>query len=346
LTYGAASPMYNLTQCFGLHGHVKVAPDGTAYVPNKGCGAPECGIVSSTAGPNCHRGLVVSRDNGLTWTVHSIPDSHDKYLAGGDPSVAIGSKGTVYFGYDDRSGRPKVAVSHDQGQHWSPSVDVSNGFAIANTEMPVIVAGDDDRAAFAFMGSPYPGQDQDGGFLGTWYMYVSFTYDGGKTWHTVNATPGKPIQRGCIEFDADCPGGGSAPEDCSGPPHSLCQNQRNLLDFNDVTIDREGRVLVAYTNGCTGRCLTDASYLSGDFPGGIRDPDLLRQDCGRGLYAAYDKQTVCPASATGPTSVTPKKNNPDLATTGGSLVLALGGLLALALVPAVVRLRRRLAVPR
>ncbi|MFL6239857.1 MAG: sialidase family protein [Actinomycetes bacterium] len=341
LTFGTANPMYTLSSCFGLHGHIKVAPDGTAYVPNKGCGAPECGIVSSDAGPNCHRAVVVSRNNGLTWTVRTIPDSHDKYLASGDPSVAIGSKGTVYVGYDDRDGHPKVAVSHDNGATWAKSVDVSSGFPIQNTEMPVIVAGDDNRAAFAFMGSPYPGQDQDARFRGTWFMYVSLTYDGGKTWHTVNATPGKPIQRGCIEFDADCPSGGRAPEDCSGPPRQLCPNQRNLLDFNDITVDREGRVLVAYTDGCEGKCLTDATYLSGDFPGGIRDPAVLRQDCGRGLYAAYDAKTVCAAAVTEPSVVPSKK--PGLATTGGGLLLALGGTTALALLFALGWLRRRLS---
>ena len=34
-TLSRAVPTYNLTQCGGLHGHLKVAPDGTAYLPNK-----------------------------------------------------------------------------------------------------------------------------------------------------------------------------------------------------------------------------------------------------------------------------------------------------------------------
>jgi hypothetical protein len=345
-TFGQFNVMYTFAQCFGLHGHVKTAPDGTAYVPPKACGAPECYIVTSSAGQNCHRGVAVSHNNGITWTVHTIPDSHVRYLASGDASVAVGSKGTVYVGYDDRDGHPKVAVSRDQGQHWLPSVDVSDGFPIENTQMPVIVAGDDNRAAFAYMASDYPGQDQDAGFLGTWHMYVSFTYDGGKTWHTENVTPGKAIQRGCIEFLGSCPSGGSAPQDCSGPPHSLCQNQRNLLDFNDVTIDHEGRVLVAYTDGCTGKCLTDPAYLSGDFPGGIRDPAVLRQDCGRGLYAAYDARTVCPAAATGPLAVTPSPNKPGLAVTGGSVALATSGAALLGLLLLAMPLRRRLRATR
>ncbi|SDY30073.1 pre-peptidase C-terminal domain-containing protein [Modestobacter sp. DSM 44400] len=52
LTYGPAVPIYDLTQCGGLHGHVKVDPvSGTVYVPNKGCGAGQA--------------VAVSEDNGL-----------------------------------------------------------------------------------------------------------------------------------------------------------------------------------------------------------------------------------------------------------------------------------------
>src|SRR5207247_3194096 len=31
ITFGAGIPIYELTQCTGIHGHVKVAPDGTVY---------------------------------------------------------------------------------------------------------------------------------------------------------------------------------------------------------------------------------------------------------------------------------------------------------------------------
>ncbi len=38
-TFGPGVPTYSLLDCGGLHGHVKVAPDGTAYLPNKACGS-------------------------------------------------------------------------------------------------------------------------------------------------------------------------------------------------------------------------------------------------------------------------------------------------------------------
>ncbi len=37
MTYGPAVPAYT-DACGGLHGHIKVGPDGTAYLPNKDCG--------------------------------------------------------------------------------------------------------------------------------------------------------------------------------------------------------------------------------------------------------------------------------------------------------------------
>src|ERR1043166_6480977 len=60
ITFGPSVTMWT-TQCNGLHGHIKVAPDGTVYVPNKNCGGKAS--------------VVVSTDNGLTWSVRSVPGS-------------------------------------------------------------------------------------------------------------------------------------------------------------------------------------------------------------------------------------------------------------------------------
>jgi len=325
LNYGAASVMWNSSMCFGLHGHVKVAPnDGTVYVPDKACGAPECLIITTTAGPNCHPGFAVSTNNGVTWTVHTINDGHFKYFTTGDPSIGIGANGTMYYGYNDRDGSPKIAVCTSQGTVCGPSVNVGAAFHIANVEMPTVVAGDDNRAAFAFLGSTTPGDDQENSFVGTWDLYVAATYDGGHTWTTTDATPNAPVQRGCIEFTASCPSTRGT------------DDQRNLLDFNDLTIDREGRILYAYTDGCQqdptpaaghGSCATDATRLSGLNPE-IEGPAILRQNCGLGLYKTYDNLAVpcLPARI------------PEASRTG---LLLLGGLFGASMVAAVRRRRRR-----
>src|SRR5947209_9929290 len=58
--FGPAIATYT-SQCGGLHGHVKVAPDGTVYLPNNNCGG---------AGA-----VVVSEDNGLTWHIRRVQNA-------------------------------------------------------------------------------------------------------------------------------------------------------------------------------------------------------------------------------------------------------------------------------
>jgi hypothetical protein len=190
----------------------------------------------------------------------------------------------VYFGYQDGgnadgTGRvPKIAVSHDHGRTWSRSVDVGTALHIENVEFPEVVVGDDDRAAFAFLGTTTPGDDQAATFDGIWHLYVAFTYDGGASWTTVDATPHDPVQRGCVELIY---------------PTSHCPH-RNLLDFNDATVDGQGRVLVAYADGCTGRCVASSKKADNHYTDlGV----IARQACGKGLFAAGDgKIPACAAS--------------------------------------------------
>jgi hypothetical protein len=150
-----------------------------------------------------------------------------------------------------------------------------------------MVVGDTDRAAVTFLGTTTPGDDQSSSFTGTWYLYVAFTYDRGKTWTTVNATPNDPVQRGCVWLQ-----GGSNP----------C---RNMLDFNEITVDGHGRVEAAYTDGCTAACETTntinasgcngsegASYTSTPTCTYGRLSAVVRQQCGLGLFAAFDAEAA------------------------------------------------------
>jgi hypothetical protein len=149
---------------------------------------------------------------------------------------------------------------------------VGTPFGIQNTEFAEVIAGDDNRAAFAFLGTGTPGDTQSADFPGVWHLYVAFTYDSGRTWTTVDTTPSDPVQRGCIWNK-----GGS----------NAC---RNLLDFNDITVDRVGRVLVGYADGCTGTCVTDPTQNASHGPSSAQDAlaTIARQVGGRGLFAAFD----------------------------------------------------------
>lgn len=258
LTFGPAVPIYTSQQCGGLHGHIKVGPDGTAYVPNKDCGGLQ--------------GVVVSEDNGITWDIRKVPNS---LAANSDPSVAISKGGRVYLAFADNDNHPVVAVSNDRGHNWTTAKDVGALDGINNAVFPVMVAGDDDRAAVAYVGTKSAGSLQDRGFPGVWYMYIASTYDGGNSWHNVNATPNDPVQRGPIWLK----GGGEI--------------SRNLLDFNDATIDREGRVLVGYADGCVGGCSQSPDAARGNSYSAVAS--ILRQSGGRRMFAAND-----PAEPTAP----------------------------------------------
>ena len=250
LTFDPAVPIYNLTQCGGLHGHVKVAPDGTVYVPNKSCGGEQAAAVSS--------------DNGLTWTVRKVPGSS---AGTSDPSIGVATDGTVYFGFSGGDGHAYIAVSHDEGQTWTNLQDVGASFGIQNIAFPEVVAGDPDRAAFAFLGTTAAGNatGDDPSFPAVWHLYVAHTYNGGASWVTVDVTPTDPVQRSTI-----CTAGTS------------CGTTRNLLDFMDVTVDGQGRVLVGYADGCVGSCVSSGANTFAS------DARIARQASGKRLYAAFD----------------------------------------------------------
>ena len=272
LTFGVAVPMYDLTQCGGLHGQIKVAPDGTVYVPNKSCGGKQ--------------GVAVSEDNGLTWSIRTVPGSTSGRT---DPSLGISTDGTVYLGYANGDGTPRIAVSRDRGKTWENDQNVGHYQGIKNTVFPAVAAGDPDRAAFFFLGTDKGGSQGTGTdqtspyFNGVWYGYISTTYDGGKTWVTVNATPNNPIQRGVV-----CTNGTTCPS-----------GTRNLLDFNDMEVDKQGRVLAAVADGCvTAQCVqgvdkNNDGQLNTRFDNdGAKRATIIRQASGLGLFKAYDPQTV------------------------------------------------------
>jgi hypothetical protein len=291
-TFGPGIDIFNPTECYGgIHGHVKVGPDGTVYVPNSSCSA---GTGS--------QGVAVSRDNGLTWVDKTVPNS----VGTGDPSVGIGTDNTVYLGYINGDGRPHIAVSTTHGDSWVNDYDVGlpvgcapgDQYApcrIKSAVFPTVVAGDGDRAAFGFLGSTTGGNYQDNAtFQGVWDFYVATTYDRGAHWVTVNGTAGEPVQKGSI-----CLGG------------VICGDDRNLLDFNDIAVDREGRSIAAYADGC----VPALGCVAPDFNGRENKAAVVRQASGRRLFAAFDSITPVP---------TPTPPNVQLLNISGR-VLAQGG---------------------
>lgn len=259
LTFGAGVPIYTLAECQGLHGHIKVAPDGTVYVPIAGCPSP---IVDSNSSVPA---VAVSEDAGVTWSIRKVTTAElGSGGHGSDPSIGIASDNTAYMMFmDARTNEPVMARTQDRGVSWDRQVNLGQLAGITAAEFPAVVAGDPDRAAAAFFGTTYTADGDPNGeaFPGSWHLYNASTFDGGQTYHVVNVTPGDPVQRGGL-----CGGG-------------FC---RNLLDFFDSVIDTEGRILISYEDGCIGGC------PNGSHPTFSDQAVIARQEGGPRMLAAFD----------------------------------------------------------
>ena len=258
--FGIGTPVFT-SDCAASHGHIRVAPDGTVYLPNGYCLGKQ--------------GVAVSTDAGTSWKVKTVPGS----TAGdnGDPSMAVGRDGTGYFAYSDGAGRMMVTVTRDRGDSWTSGTDLTQQLGLGNASFPEAIAGDGDRAAVAFLGTKTGGNAQDQYFGmdashtryagGEYHLYIATTYDRGRTWKTVDATGKDPVQRGRI-----CLAG-----------TTCTSSDRNLLDFMDINVDRAGRVLVSWSDGCTDACVKSNLVSDNSFSD---KGNITRQSGGKGLFAA------------------------------------------------------------
>lgn len=275
VTFPAQNAMFTASDCAGLHGHLKVAEDGTAYVPDKACSP--AGVPFVFGG---NPAVVVSENNGVTWTVRTVPGAASD--AGVDdasvgvsicpPATASGTgtpipcdkagrSDTIYLGFMYDTGRPGVAVSHDAGVTWPIVKDLSTISSIKHIAFPEMVVGDPDRATFSFFGTETQGDYSAPEFPGVWYLYTASTFDGGNTWTIQNLTPNDPIQRGGICGDGTC---------------------RNLLDFFDIQLDKQGRVMIAGEDGCIDGCVNGGSnsFTAKAF--------ITRQAGGKRMFSVFD----------------------------------------------------------
>lgn len=259
LTFGPSTTVFTVADCAGIHGHVRVAPDGTVYLPSKACG------------PNV--ALSVSTDGAATWSQHPVPDSQPSIR---DPSVAIATDNTAYFCYSDGDRNARVSVTNDRGETWERTTDLGKEMGIKHVMFTHAIAGDGDRATCAYLGTTTEGNPVALDFPGVWHLYFSTTYDRGETWVTVNATPSDPTQGVGGIWNS---GGGNV--------------NRNLLDFNEITLDRQGYPIYGFADGCTGACDQDPTlnpYAA--------FPKIARQVGGKSLYAEFDvAEPRAPANA-------------------------------------------------
>jgi len=268
LAYTGQGPSAPNGICGGLHGHLHVAPDGAVWLP-----VPQCSGM---------QGGVFSTDAGITWHTFQVPNAFSQ-RPGADPSIAIDSDSTIYYSYVNNEpvaqgqppeGHARVQVGHldavSNTISWSNNFDLGATHGIVNAAEIEAVGGSSGRAAVGFLGTNIPGDYQALSFPGKWYAFIATTYDGGKNWVTVNATPNDPVQSQTGIWQG---GGGNL--------------QRNLLDFNEITVDDKGRVLYGYSDGCVStECIGGTG--PNDFVAFMR---VARQSGGKTLFAANDAST-------------------------------------------------------
>jgi len=260
--------------CGGLHGHLHVAPNGTVWLPVNQCSGLQGGAFST--------------DGGTTWNIFAVPNAISQ-TQGADPSIAVDADSTIYYAYvnnepvapgDLPEGHARVVTGHlnpDNTITWSNYVDLGRGPNVTNSDHGIVnaaeieaVGGSSGRAAVGFLGTDRIGDYQAIGFPGVWYAFIATTYNGGQTWTTVNATPNDPIQRATGIWQQ----GGS-------------HQDRNLLDFNEITVDDKGRVLYGYSDGCvSGGCI--GGTAGNDFVAWMR---VARQSGGKTIFSSNDNST-------------------------------------------------------
>ncbi len=275
--------------CEGFHGHWRISRvTGTAVLPVGDCGDQRGMLVANLL----IEGSEVGGVTGILFESRGVAGSHP-WVAGFDASIGWSrDAGWMYYGDADHKGA-FIALSKDEGRSWenlgSDAEPVTWLDVGAFHDPPIVAAtfadvqaGDDDRAAYTFIGIEYQ-EGMDLEYVQSdmifscadrqdelvWHYYAAFTFDAGKTWE-VQRISEDPVQIGGVYDSLSGHTGGC----------------RNLLDFNDMDIDSVGRVHIGYADGCVGPC---AELMTVEAEGArAQEPRLFRQETGRGLFAAHD----------------------------------------------------------
>lgn len=227
----------------GLHGAIETAPDGTVYLPPR------------TPFPT----VVISKDNGLSWSTITMGTDVGTSNPRKNSEIATDTQSNAYHVWVGENMGVYLARSTDSGASWDEDSLRVSPKAVVSSVFPHIDAGDPGRIAITYLGSedadlirsqdidnrPWIGNPHTAPGEAVYHLYVTYSLnalDDEPVFHTVRITD-DPVQRGSICVSSN---------DCRdiGP-----SSNRNLLDFNDLHIDKDGRVYIAFADGCTGACV-------------------------------------------------------------------------------------------
>ena len=257
----------------GLHGAISTAPDGTVYVTPR--------VATPT--------VIVSKDNGFTWFERTMGEDAGTPNPRKNSEVSTDTDSNAYHLWTGADEGIYLARSTDSGESWEQESLRVSPAGVISTAFPQTDAGDPGRFAVTYLGSenasllgepdldgnPWDGNGHYAPNGVHYHLYVTFSLnalDENPVFHTKRLTT-DPVQVGAI-----CLNSGDCRSDQGG-------SNRNLLDFNDLHIDSQGRVFIAIADGCTGICATDPAERT---PANSRDKlgMMFMLDTGPSLYVA------------------------------------------------------------
>ena len=261
----------------GLHGAISTAPDGTVYVTPR--------VATPT--------VIVSKDNGFSWFERTMGEDQGTPNPKKNSEVSTDSESNAYHVWTGADEGIYLARSTDSGETWEQESLRVSPSQVISTAFPQTDAGDPGRFAVTYLGSenvsllnesnldgnPWDGNGHYAPNEVHYHLYVTFSLnalDEEPVFHTRRLTT-DPVQVGAI-----CLNSGDCRSDQGG-------SNRNLLDFNDLHIDREGRVFIAIADGCTGECATMESPTPADSRDKLGMMYML--DTGPSLYVANGELT-------------------------------------------------------
>jgi hypothetical protein len=203
--------------------------------------------------PRTQCGATVDRsaDHGLTWERYAVID--DEEAASSDaPDMVVTPDGTLYFFWTGADWLPRLSRSTDGGRTWSAPMDVGAGLSLRSTLFPVVAAGADGRIGLAFYGTTdapegwegNPGRAPD---TVRWHLYSALSTDAAgpvPTFAAARVTT-DPVQVGCLSKLGQC-------------------SNSNIADYIDAEVSPDGRLHIAYVDGCPQGCTTAADSTANE----------------------------------------------------------------------------------
>jgi hypothetical protein len=255
----------------GLHGAISTAPDGTVFVTPR--------VATPT--------VIVSKDNGFSWFERTMGGDTGTPDPRKNSEVSTDTESNAYHVWTGGDEGIYMSRSTDSGETWEQESIRISPVEVISSVFPQTDAGAPGHIAVTYLGSensemlnesdldgnPWNGNAHYAPNTAAYHLYITYSLnalDEEPVFHTYRVTE-DPVQVGSICLN-------------SGDCRDIGGSNRNLLDFNDLHIDREGRVYVAFADGCTGECAMKDNRTAEDSRDGrgsvyylARGPSLLAE---------------------------------------------------------------------